>query len=35
VYREIEEKTQEMGLTVNEAKTKYMTVSTRPNGRQI
>jgi hypothetical protein len=35
VYREIEEKTQEMGLTVNEAKTKYFTISTRPNGRQI
>jgi hypothetical protein len=33
VYGEIEEKTQEMGLTVN--KTKYMTISTRPNGRQI
>jgi hypothetical protein len=35
VYREIEEKTQEMGLTVNEAKAKYMAISTRPNGRQI
>jgi hypothetical protein len=35
VYREIEEKPQEMGLTVNETKTKYLTISTRPNGRQI
>jgi hypothetical protein len=35
VHREIEEKTQEMRLTVNEAKTKYVTISTRPNGRQI
>jgi hypothetical protein len=24
-----------MGLTVNEAKTNYMTIFTRPNGRQI
>jgi hypothetical protein len=35
VCRVIEEKTQEMGLTVNEAKTKYMTIFTRLKGRQI
>ena len=33
--REIEEKTQEMGLIVNERKTKYITISTRLKGRQI
>jgi hypothetical protein len=35
VYRDIEEKPQEMGLTVNEATTKYMTICTRSNARQI
>jgi short-subunit dehydrogenase len=32
VYREIEEKTQQMGLIVNEKKTKYMIVSATPKG---
>jgi len=35
VFREIEEKTQEVGRIVNERKTKYMTISTRLKGRQI
>jgi sorting nexin-29 len=35
LYRELEEETQEIGLTVNEAKIKYKTISTRPNRRQI
>jgi hypothetical protein len=35
VYREIEEKTQQMGLIVNEKKTKYMIVSATQKGRQI
>jgi predicted transcriptional regulator len=34
VYREIEEKTQQMGLIVNEKKTKYMIVSATQIGRQ-
>jgi len=34
VYREVEEKTQQMGLTVNEKKTKYMIVSVTQKGRQ-
>jgi sorting nexin-29 len=34
VYREIEEKTQQMGLMVNEKKTKYMIVSVTQKGRQ-
>ena len=34
VYREIEEKTQQMGLIVNEKKTKYMIVSATQKGRQ-
>ena len=34
VYREIEEKTQQMGLIVNEKKTKYMIVSATQKGQQ-
>ena len=34
VYREIEEKTQQMGLIVNEKKTKYVIVSASQKGRQ-
>ena len=34
VYREIEEKTQQMGLMVNGKKTKYMNVSVTQRGRQ-
>jgi hypothetical protein len=34
VYREVEEKTQQMGLIVNEKKTKYMIVSATQKGRQ-
>ena len=34
VYREIEEKTQQMGLIVNEKKTKHMIVSANQKGRQ-
>jgi hypothetical protein len=34
IYREIEKKTQQMGLIVNEKKTKYMTVSATQKGRQ-
>ena len=34
VYRETEEKTQQMGLIVNEKKTKYMIVSATQKGRQ-
>jgi hypothetical protein len=34
VYRETEEKTQQMGLIVNEKKTKYVTVSVSQKGRQ-
>jgi len=33
-YREIEEKTQQMGLIVNEKKTKYMIVSATQKGQQ-
>jgi hypothetical protein len=32
VYREIEEKTQKMGLIVNERKTKYMIISATQKG---
>jgi hypothetical protein len=34
VYREIEEKTQQMGLIVNERKIKYMIVSATQKGQQ-
>ena len=34
VYREIEEKPQQMGLIVNEKKTKYVIVSATQKGRQ-
>jgi len=34
VYREIEEKTQQMGIIVNEKKTKYIIVSATQKGRQ-
>jgi hypothetical protein len=34
VYTEIEEKTQQMGLIVNEKKTTYMIVSATQKGRQ-
>jgi hypothetical protein len=34
VYREIEEKTQQMGLIMNEKKIKYMIVSATQIGRQ-
>jgi hypothetical protein len=34
VYREIQKKTQQMGLIVNEKKTKYMIVSATQKGRQ-
>jgi len=34
VYREIEEKTQQMGLIVNEKKTKYIIVSATQKGRK-
>jgi hypothetical protein len=34
VYREIEEKTQTMGLLVNEKKPKYMIMSVSQKGRQ-
>jgi len=34
VYRKTEEKTQQIGLIVNEKKTKYMIVSATPKGRQ-
>jgi hypothetical protein len=33
-YREIEDKTQQMGLMVNEKKTKYMTVSATQKGQK-
>ena len=35
VYREVEEKTQKVGLIVNEKKTKYMIISAAQKGRQI
>jgi len=34
IYRETEEKPQQMGLTVNEKNTKYMIVSATQKGRQ-
>jgi len=34
VYKEIEDKTQQMGLIVNEKKTKHMIVSATQKGRQ-